>query len=214
MKKYWKQIVGAAILVLVLFLVAKANNEKAAKLDMDKDESAIENQDKNILRGAVTAQFEGAHTLNYQFKLADGATTTLSKENRLVTVKSASTTAPIYFYFTYEGGRGYTPDQYIKDITSKYATIVKRETMTHGDSTWSVARSENSSWHVGSFGAWLVVVENANVDKAVATAYIESFKTDTSSKTVTSKMNMSDKTPDGMMKVMASSTATMTHEMN
>ncbi len=194
-----------------MFLIVKATQVKGRDSDMDSDtDVSMTAEDKNILKGKVTAQFEGEHILNYQFKLAGSATTTLSKENRLVTVKSASTTAPIYFYFTYEGGRGYTPDQYIKDVTAKYATIIKRETMIHGANSWSVARSENSSWHVGSFGNWLVVVENANVDKAVATEYIESFKTDMGD------MNMSDKIPDGMMKVkmMSSSTATMTHEMN
>ncbi len=174
MKKYWKQIVGALILVLVLILINKATNDKhLAKVnDREKEERV----NPNAMVGEVTAVFEGEHKLNYELVLAEGATTSLSKNNKLLTVKSASSTSPIYLYFSYEGGRGYSAADYINNNIAPSTNIVKRETMQHGDNSWSVVRSANSSWHVGSFGEWLVVIENNNLDKDLATKYIESFK--------------------------------------
>ena len=174
MKKYWKQIVGALILVLVLILVNKATNDKHLEKDNDRNKKEIVNP--NAMMGEVTAIFEGEHKLNYELVLTNGATTSLSKNNKLLTVKSSSSTSPIYFYFSYEGGRGYSAADYIKNNINPNTNIVKREEMQHGDNTWSVVRSSNSSWHVAGFGEWLVVIENNNLDKDLATKYIESFK--------------------------------------
>ncbi len=174
MKKYWKQIVGALILVLVLILINKATNDKHLAKGNDKEKEEMVNP--NTIKGEVTAIFEGEHKLNYELVLADGATTSLSKNNKLLTVKSASSTSPIYFYFSYEGGRGYSAADYINNNIAPSTNLIKRETMQHGENNWSVVRSTNSSWHVGSFGEWLVVIENSNMDKDLATKYIESFK--------------------------------------
>ncbi len=174
MKKYWKQIVGALILVLVLLLINKATNDKYLVKDNDTDKGGIVNP--NTMVGEVTAIFEGEHKLNYELVLAERATTSLSKNNRLLTVKSASSTSPIYFYFSYEGGRGYGAADYINNNIAPNTNLIKRETMQHGNNNWTVVRSANSSWHVGAFRDWLVVIENNNLDKDLATKYIESFK--------------------------------------
>lgn len=174
MKKYWKQIVGALILVLVLILINKATNNRDLAIGDGKGKEEIVNT--NTMVGEVIAIFEGEHKLNYELVLADGATTSLSKNNRLLTVKSASSTSPIYFYFSYEGGRGYSAADYINNNIAPNTNLIKRETMQHGDNNWSVVRSANSSWHVAAFGEWLVVIENNNLDKDLATKYIESFK--------------------------------------
>lgn len=199
MKKYWKQIVGAVILVLVLILINKASHNKSSAT-IDNDDLVSQ---ANVLKGEVMAVYEGEHKLNYVLTMQDGATTTLSADNRLLTLKSA-TTSPIHFYFSYEGGRGYSPNDYINNTIASKVAIIKRETMAHGANTWSVARSANSSWHVGTFGEWLVIIENSNKDKNTATLYIESFKVSKNGDLNADSMKKMD-TSD--MKVMATTTA-------
>ncbi len=221
MKKYWKQIVGALILVLVLILINKATNDRYLGVVDDKDRKEIVNP--NTMIGEVTAIFEGEHKLNYELILAEGATTSLSKNNRLLTIKGASSTSPVYFYFSYEGGRGYSAADYINNNIAPNTNLVKRETMQHGDNNWSIVRSANSSWHVGSFGEWLVVIENNNLDKELATKYIESFKviknsdTNAESGSVMNKDAMKDADmmkKDAEMKTDMKMKSTSTYEMN
>lgn len=206
MKKYWKQIVGAVILLLVIILIGKATHHRVPQAN--PADQMVEN--KNVVHGEVTANFEGKSTFKYKFTLLDGATTTISKDNRLVTIKNASS-SPIHFYFSYEGGRGYSAKDYINNTIASQVSLVKREEMVHGGNTWSVARSANSSWHVGQFGQWLVVIENVNADKDIATQYIESFASEDASSTM-SQIAPSDVT-GGDADDIATTTATTTHEM-
>ena len=173
MKKYWKQIVGAIILLLLVLVINKSmdNNKKHNTQKMDDSTQEV----KGNIHGTVTAIYEGDHTLDYQLVLADNATTSLEKDNRLLKIVSASTTKPLYYYFSYEGGRGYTANDYITNVLAKSVQIVKVESMTHGENTWTVARSANSSWHIANFGEWLLVIENSNADKDIAIASISSF---------------------------------------
>lgn len=199
MKKYWKQIVGGIILVLVLILIGKETHKGPAVNQGDMN--TIENQ--NVVHGEVTAKWEGNHTLKYNFKLLDGATTSLSMDNRLVTVKNASS-SPMHFYFSYEGGRGYSADDYIKNNIANRVAVVKRETVAHGANNWSVVHGVNSSWHVGAYGEWLVVVENLNADQETANKYIDSFQVE--------NLDSSVSVEEGVK--MDATLSSTTHEMN
>ena len=194
MKKYWKQIVGAIILLLMVLVINKSidNNKKHSTQKMDDSAQEV----KGTIHGTVTAVYEGEHTLDYRLVLADNATTSLEKDNRLLKIVSASTTKPLYYYFSYEGGRGYTANDYITNVLAKSVQIVKTESMTHVNNDWTVARSANSSWHIANFGEWLVVVENSNADKDIATASISSFKIENDmQKSSATSTNMDDRLP-------------------
>ena len=233
MKKYWKQIVGALILLLVLIVIGKAINRGVVMERHDNMDDKMTDVSGTI-HGKVIATYEGDHVFNYKLVIAENATTSLEKNNRLLKISSASTTKPLYYYFSYEGGRGYTASDYITNVLAKSVQIIKRETMTHGDNTWTVARSANSSWHIANFGEWLVVIENSNLDKDITTASISSFKmekdmkgmnatsTDMDDEMPMIKENMNDKVKvpaNGMkaatdtMHKMATTTASATKEI-
>ena len=220
MKKYWKQIVGVLILLLVLIVIGKAMHrgvviERYEGMD-DKTTDV-----RGTIHGKVTAAYEGDHVFNYKLAIAENATTSLEKDNRLLKISSASTTKPLYYYFSYEGGRGYTASDYITNVLAKSVQIIKRETMTNGDNTWTVARSANSSWHIANFGEWLVVVENSNLDKDIATASISSFKVEKDMKDMdATSTNMDNEIPmikenmNGKVKVPANGMKAATDTMH
>ncbi len=230
-KKYWKQIVSVAVLLLLVLVITKAMGSTDKK-NMSDDRQQV-SKEKGMIKGEVTAIYEGEHTLNYKLALADNATTSLEKDNRLLKISSASTTKPLYYYFSYEGSRGYTADDYINNVLAKSVQIVKREVVTHGENNWTVVRSVNSSWYIATFGEWLLVIESSNADKDIAIASISSFKIDKDmQKNKSDTKEMSDmpmikenqdvkvKVPAVGMKAatttmhkMASSTASVTREM-
>lgn len=115
-----------------------------------------------VLEGKVIRTFEGDNTVEYSLSIPDDATTTLGMEGALV--KIATEDAPyLSMYFSYEGGRGYMPQDYIKNvIVPRVSALTITGTTTVGGVSWTVAQSEQSEWHVAQVGdgQWLLITEN------------------------------------------------------
>ena len=173
MKRYVPIIIGIVALCAVLY----AGNRIIKNRDMAKEETTTTMEGTQPVSGKVTRMFEGENTLEYSFDIPEDATTSLDKDGALVKIDTPA--GPLtQVYFSYEGARGYSPEDYIKNlIVPNVAVLTMDGTSTLGNYDWAVAESEWSSWHVtrAQTGNWLIIVENRKVDADKANAIIESM---------------------------------------
>lgn len=175
MKRYVPIVIGVVALCAVLYI---GNSQ------MENDESSLETKKTDTVsltsfNGKVTRVFEGDNTLEYGFDLPETASTSVGKDGALVTVTDNDASL-VAMYFSFEGGRGYTPEDYIThNIVPNVKAVTTIGTTTLGAHDWTVVESEWSVWHIASAlnGNWLIVVENKKVDAEKADALIESIYT-------------------------------------
>lgn len=124
-----------------------------------------------LVTGQVTRMYEGENKAVYSFYLPEGATTTVGMDGALVRAYEGN---DLYaaFYLSYEGGRGYVPEEYINRIIAPQVNALEvGATSTIGAYTWMAAESANTEWHVAQVGdgQWLLIVENpkSNHDRVV-----------------------------------------------
>lgn len=135
------------------------------------------------IEGHVDRFFEGTSTLSYRFDVRESATSTVDMNGALIKVVDA-TTSIASIYVSYEGGRGYTPLDYITEIVAPHVSvIVPTGTSTIGLYDWTTAETTGSNWYITSIdnGTWLVVVEgkkslDGDIKHILETAKLEGVK--------------------------------------
>lgn len=175
MKRYVPIVIGVVALCVVLF-VANSQITKHRASGMSDEKAPV----VTSFNGQVMRNFEGENLLDYGFDLPEGATTTLEKDGALVKVSSASSTPLLEMYFSYEGGRGYSPADYITNIiVPNVHAVTLQEPVTIGIHEWNTVESERSIWHIATSdnGKWLVVVENRKADNEIVEPVLESIIT-------------------------------------
>jgi hypothetical protein len=174
MKRYVPIIIGIVALCALLYL---ANSGGPKDTEMKTEETP--QVSLTSFSGKVTRTFEGDHTLEYTLDLPETATATLEKDGALVKV-SENDQPVLAMYVSYEGGRGYTPEDYISNVIVPSVKAVNTAgVVTLGKYEWTVVESEWTEWHVAKTedSQWLLVVENKKADKEKADAIIESIFT-------------------------------------
>jgi hypothetical protein len=158
MKKNITILIGVAVLIVVLYGAQRLmnNSEDVGASDV-VNEIAMQS-----VTGQVLRVFEGEHILDYSMDIPETSTTSVSMEGALLRVTEEANPL-ITVYFSYEGGRGYTPLDYINNkIAPQVAVIDPLGTTTIGNLDWQVAESEGSEWRIAQVmnGEWLIVTEN------------------------------------------------------
>lgn len=130
-------------------------------------------EDMTSFTGQVTRIFEGENKAVYSFDIPKNATTAISMDGALVRVTEDGALYAAA-YLSYEGGRGYMPEEYINRIIApQVRALTPMATSTIGSYSWMLAESANTEWHVAQVGdgQWLMVVENSKInhDRAVET---------------------------------------------
>jgi hypothetical protein len=123
---------------------------------------AVVKKQVTTLSGQVTRVYEGENKLVYSMDVPETATSALSMDDALVTVKNDGALFAAV-YMTYEGGRGFSSADYLTNVTAKAVPgLAVTGTTTLGGVTWTTAEGGNSEWHVGQVGdgQWLMVVES------------------------------------------------------
>jgi hypothetical protein len=174
MKRYVPIIIGLVALGGVLYVGNK---------DMSKgsDESIVNATSTSLssksFQGKITRVYEGENVLEYGMDIPETATATVSMDGALVKITDLDMPV-LAMYISYEGGRGYTPADYItNNIMPKVKGVSITGTTTVGGYDWDVAESEGSVWHVAKSGngSWLLVVENKKDVNEKAMPIIESI---------------------------------------
>lgn len=194
MKRYVPIIIGVVALCAVLYLGSGGSNGDEEKLV--NEESSVEVTSKSF-QGSITKIFEGEHTLAYGLDLPETATATVSMDGALV--KVTDNDMPVLaMYVSFEGGRGYSPTDYItKNIVPKVSGVMLVEPKTVGEYEWVVAQSANSEWHVAQVenGKWLLVVENKKADSEKALAVLQTLLASTPGAVTQEDSSISDELP-------------------
>ncbi len=168
------------ILVVVILVIAvsvfgyKTKLNKEMKKDIQKEEAVA----MKSFSGEVKRFFEGDNILKYSLNIPETSSTTVDKDGALIKIiDNNSSLATIYL--SYEGGRGFTPIDYINEIiTPHVAVITPGEEKTMGEIKWQTASSDGSYWHIGSVlnSQWLVVIESKKVNVEIVNKVLESIK--------------------------------------
>ena len=175
MKRYVPIVIGVIALCAIVY-VGDSQMKKDKKITVDEQATTTLS---TTFSGKVTRVFEGENTLEYSFGLPETGTTTIEKDGALVKVTDQGLPV-LATYFSFEGGRGYSPEDYVTNvIVPNVPAVTSQGTTTIGSHEWTVVESQWSVWHIAkaSNGNWLVVVENKKEVNDKAMPIIESFTT-------------------------------------
>ena len=166
-------MIGVAVLIVVLYGAQRLmNSSESADVSDVASEVAMQS-----VTGQVLRVFEGEHVLDYSMDIPETSTTTVSMEGALLRV-TEETNPLVTIYFSYEGGRGYTPLDYINNkIAPQVSVIDPVGTTTIGGLDWQVAESEGSEWRIAQVmnGEWLIVTENKKSVHDIADSILNSI---------------------------------------
>lgn len=177
-----KKNVTILISLVVLFSVLYAGNSFMKESD-DKKLSGYEETESSVALksfiGKVTRVYEGENVLEYGFDIPETATTTIDMNEARIAILDIESKNPLAtVYMSYEGARGYTPLDYIKNIIVPAVSVIDiASTTSVGLYDWQVAESEGSEWRVASVASssWLVIVESKKAGHDVAEKILESI---------------------------------------
>ena len=173
MKRYVPIIIGVVALCAVLYL---GSSKMTSDAEVTSDEAMSSEVTSKSFQGSFTKIFEGENTLQYGFDLPETATATVTMDGALIKVTDSE--APVFaMYVSFEGGRGYSPREYVSNvIMPKVKGITQLGTTTIAGREWTVVASANSEWRIASVenGAWLLVVENKKADSEKTVTLLES----------------------------------------
>lgn len=173
MKKYVPYIVGIVVLFVLVYLGQGVMKNREAV----REEEVTVTTSTTLVEGTVTRFFEGEQVLGYAFDIPEGATSTVERDGSIVKVTEEGALLSA-MYFSYEGGRGYTPADYISNnIAPKVSMVMNKGTTTIGSHEWTVAEGVTSVWHIASVkeGQWLVVAESKKGEASPALPVLESL---------------------------------------
>lgn len=173
-----KNIIIIVVVVLIIGLISYGY--KVNVLDKLKNKKEVK---ENVLElkkfeGEVSRFFEGDNVIKYSFDIPKSSSATTSMEGALIKVIDNNNQIETV-YISYEGGRGFTPLDYINEIIAPHVSVITpTSTLKIGNIEWQEAESGASKWFIGNVlnGQWLVVVEGkkSNEDKMLTT--LKSFE--------------------------------------
>ena len=174
MKKNIAILVGIVVLLVVLF-----GGYKVIKRYSIKSEPISKNDiNMKVFTGSVSSEYEGSNTLSYSFSIPDYTISTSSPEGDLVKIGDATSTHTTV-YFSYEGGRGLSPSEYISEIIAPHVSVIDETgTSTMGDYEWQLAETAGSNWYITTSkdGQWIVAVESRKIWSDESNKLVSSFK--------------------------------------
>jgi hypothetical protein len=152
-------IVGLAVVVAGGYMYTKKySNHPPLVLKKDVD--------MKTYSGEVVRVFEGDNVISYSFDIPEAATTTVGMDGALIKITNDATPYAA-MYISYEGGRGYTPSNYLNKIIAPHVSVINPTgQVTIGSQEWYKAESPSSEWYIAQVkeGNWLIVVENKKVN--------------------------------------------------
>jgi hypothetical protein len=146
-------VLGLVIVVVGSFVYIRHHKNAGVEAVVKKQVTTIS--------GQLVRVYEGENKLVYSMDIPQTATSELSMDDALVTIKNDGALFAAV-YMTYEGGRGFSSADYLNNVTAKSVPLTITGTTTLGGVLWTTAEGGNSEWHVGQVGdgQWLMVVES------------------------------------------------------
>ncbi len=178
-KKTTWWLIGLLIIVLLIIFFIKGIEGKSLKnIFRSNDSSMIDianSKDYSKYEGEVFASFEGNHPLEFSFLHNNIFSIVQGKGNQSKWFKltDASSTNLVTLYFTYEGGRGYSAEDYVNEVLKTNASVtvenVKFVDNQNVDIKYIIDEANNVEYYVEAVKGvdgdpWLAIVENKAAD--------------------------------------------------
>ena len=172
-------ITWVVILVIILagvgafFLTRKTSTEEM-KANNNQDVSKMVE-----VSGATAQMFEGQNLLSYKFYVPSGMTSTKGDDSQTVVIKGADDSQKALVYFSYEGARGWSPEDYFRTIISPKVPVLKATSTLHvGSYDWYNVTTETMEWNIAKIkgGEWLMLVESKKADSEVSQSIFNTLK--------------------------------------
>lgn len=155
-----------AILLAVAGVIVIAGSAYYLVGDKKQNQEVKVRVNTQLVTGQVERMAGGDNKVIYSMYIPEDATTTIGMDGALIRAYEGKNLYAA-FYLSYEGERGYVPEEYINRIIAPQVHVLEDgATSTIGAYTWMDAESENSEWHVATVedGQWLVIVENPKIN--------------------------------------------------
>ncbi len=185
-KMYGSLVLYAVLGVALGYAIAKGgmylyNKSKLAKSVTSSMGTEIKRETVKYI-GSVTHNFEGENKTEVSFDHDETLSVTQGEGNKskYFYLNNASGTKVATIYMSYEGGRGYAAEDYVKEVLLKAVPSAKMEdSMTHGSGTWLKVSSINSVWHIKSSEdkQWVTLIENTKANSDIMKDVLSSFNT-------------------------------------
>lgn len=163
MKTYISILIAIAVLFGVVFVGYKyTTTHKKVVSETTSTTTAF-----TTFEGSVTRVFEGNTTLTYSFDIPETSTTSVSMDGAFTKVMDGDTFVAAV-YMSYEGGRGYSPLDYITEIVAQHVPVITPlGTSTVNGHEYTRAETAGSDWYITSLnnGEWLAVIEGKKVSQ-------------------------------------------------
>lgn len=193
-KTLWR-IVSVLVIILAAVLIYKGLEGKSLKIWDNNDKKVVDianSEDYTKFEGKRVANFEGEHVLDFSFlykKDGEAIQGTGSQANWFK-LFDADKNNYVTLYITFEGGRGYSAEDYINEVFKKANPDVTIEDVKFADNSDLVVKhvvddTINTEYYIQEVKAkdessWLAIVENKKADdeafKAAAKDLIRSFE--------------------------------------
>lgn len=162
------QILGAIIFILLsIFLYSSTESLKKTL-----DTSVITNVRSDAVRmrlyeGVTSSEFEGKNLLSYSFRIPENAAVVTALQGKVLAVTQNNKVLG-RVSFSYEGGRGYAPEEYIKeiilkDVSEKVPTFIQ----TIGERSFVSFKYDGDLYLVTKVdgGEWLATFQGTEKDE-------------------------------------------------
>ncbi|MPL62185.1 hypothetical protein SDC9_07789 [bioreactor metagenome] len=194
-KKTLWWIIGLLALLLIGFLVYRGLEGKSLKIWNGNSEKLVDianSDDYAKFEGKQSVNFEGENTLNFSFlyKKDGEAVQGVGSQSNWFKLFDAEKDNFVTLYTTFEGGRGYTAEDYINEVFKKANPDVVIEDIKFAGNSDVVVKhiiddTINTEYYIQEVKAtdespWLAIVENKKADneafKTAAKDLIRSFE--------------------------------------
>lgn len=184
----WKMWISLALYTLLGLAVGYAaakgalylyNKRGAAKVNTETQinkEAGVKEYDSNVV-----ANFEGENKASLAFDVPENYKVEQGTgvKDKNYTIRDEKGNVVAYIYLSYEGGRGYTALDYIKNNInpSVKGGVSTGKEVTYGDKVWTRASNALTEWHLKPTkgGEWLIYVQNKIADHDMMRNVLESI---------------------------------------
>jgi hypothetical protein len=168
----WVVILAVILVAVGAFFLSRGDS---------KDEMSGNNQDVSgmtEINGAIAQLFEGQNMLSYKFYVPAGLSSVKGDDSQTLVVKSEDNSQKALAYFSYEGGRGWSPEEYFDTVISPKVPVEKATSSAHlGSYDWYHVETGTMEWNIAKIknGEWLLVIESKKADGEVVKNILNTF---------------------------------------
>lgn len=129
--------------------------------------------------GATAQLFEGQNILSYTFYIPGGMSAVKGEDTQTLIVRAEDNSQKALAYFSYEGGRGWSPEEYFNTVIAPKVPVQKTTSTVHvGSYDWYHVETATMEWNIAKVknGEWLMMIESKKADTEAVNNILKTLK--------------------------------------